>query len=350
MTYDFSQVDALIHDSQTNMGRLIRDALVRYGMPRAETFTTLSDLKTALAGGAADLLIVDGDAEDGAGLTLIQDLRRGELVRNPFVVIIATTWTPTGTLVMRATNAGADDLLVKPCSPRQIADRITVLIDGRKPFVVTSDYVGPDRRKQPRPGGTIPLIDAPNTLRWKATGAKLDAETAITEATRRVSAEKLVRHTVQAAFLIDFARPGLQGDGPRALALDHLERLPGVIEAVLRRAVGDRHQGQIEQSGRAMLAQIHHVRQRLGAPEGLAEELGKLRAFAANLMQAARPDTPPEDLTCEKCGGEVFRRFDDTAQPGEERAEFESLLGVADGRDLAALSLVDRRTMDEVVD
>lgn len=34
-------------------------------------------------------------------------------------------------------------------------------------------------------------------------------------------------------------------------------------------------------------------------------------------------EEPPSDLTCEKCGGEVFRRFDDTAQPDEVQAEFE---------------------------
>lgn len=33
-------------------------------------------------------------------------------------------------------------------------------------------------------------------------------------------------------------------------------------------------------------------------------------------------ETPPEDLTCEKCGGEVFRRFDDTARPDEAQTEF----------------------------
>lgn len=33
-------------------------------------------------------------------------------------------------------------------------------------------------------------------------------------------------------------------------------------------------------------------------------------------------ETPPEDLTCEKCGAEVFRRFDDQARPDEVQAEF----------------------------
>jgi DNA-directed RNA polymerase subunit RPC12/RpoP len=33
-------------------------------------------------------------------------------------------------------------------------------------------------------------------------------------------------------------------------------------------------------------------------------------------------EDPPEDLECEKCGGEVFRRFDDAAVPNEAQAEF----------------------------
>lgn len=36
-------------------------------------------------------------------------------------------------------------------------------------------------------------------------------------------------------------------------------------------------------------------------------------------------ETPPDDLVCEKCGNEVFRRFEDTAQPGEARADFEAV-------------------------
>ena len=31
----------------------------------------------------------------------------------------------------------------------------------------------------------------------------------------------------------------------------------------------------------------------------------------------------PEELTCEKCGNEVFRRFQDSTQPGEAEEEFE---------------------------
>lgn len=33
-------------------------------------------------------------------------------------------------------------------------------------------------------------------------------------------------------------------------------------------------------------------------------------------------ETPPADLVCEKCGSEVFRRFEDTAEPGEAEQDF----------------------------
>lgn len=47
----------------------------------------------------------------------------------------------------------------------------------------------------------------------------------------------------------------------------------------------------------------------------------------------------------------VLRRQSEARRSGYRYpGEFESLLGVADGRDLAATSLTDRRTMDEVVD
>ncbi len=38
--------------------------------------------------------------------------------------------------------------------------------------------------------------------------------------------------------------------------------------------------------------------------------------------QFEEDEPPPEGLSCEKCGGEVFRRFDDEAVPDEVQSEF----------------------------
>lgn len=39
-------------------------------------------------------------------------------------------------------------------------------------------------------------------------------------------------------------------------------------------------------------------------------------------VQFEAGEEPPSDLKCEKCGNEVFRRFDDSSSPDEAGADF----------------------------
>ena len=57
-----------------------------------------------------------------------------------------------------------------PLSPQQILVRIKALAKNRAPFVVTSDYIGPDRRRLEREVSKIPLFDVPNSLQEKVAG------------------------------------------------------------------------------------------------------------------------------------------------------------------------------------
>lgn len=81
-------------------------------------------------------------------------------------------------------------------------------------------------------------------------------------------------------------------------------------------------------------------------------DLGTLRAAlreGRTVAEIARELGVPESTASRYAG--VLRRRTDARRSGYHYpGEFESLLGVADGRDLAATSLMDRRTIDEVVD
>ena len=66
---------------------------------------------------------------------------------NPFIVIIVTAWEKSTGLINRVVNSGADDLLLRPFSTALLGQRIEAHIERRKGFVITTDYVGPDRRK-----------------------------------------------------------------------------------------------------------------------------------------------------------------------------------------------------------
>ena len=104
------------------------------------------------------------------------------------------------------------------------------MVHNRVPFIVTSDYVGPDRRKDPTRASKIPLIAAPNTLRDKALGEWDPAAVrkAIEATFGDVRNQKLIRRAVEVARLADLMLTENSDDGPdRARA--HLEQVYSLI-------------------------------------------------------------------------------------------------------------------------
>jgi hypothetical protein len=99
---------------------------------------------------------------------LIRDIREGRLGHNPFLPTIMTAWNPSLAFTAAVSDSGCDDLLVKPISPDQILERISVLVYQRKPFIVTGDYIGPERHPDDEPGAR--RVAVPNTLKAKVEG------------------------------------------------------------------------------------------------------------------------------------------------------------------------------------
>lgn len=234
--YDFRQVHVFLIDREHNTRRLLRGILIRMGIEKVSEFTNTAEAQSALAVSMPDLLITDVEPE-WEGFRLIHALRHAIHATNPFIVTIATTWQPTSQFMMRFTGSGADDIIVKPFSTKQVQDRVLHLIEQRKPFVVTSDYIGPDRRRSPREGQQIPLTDVPNTLRLKALGMLERGAIGdqIGKAMLSINQQKVVRLGFQGAFLMLFALPGLAQEPPDRMAVEHLLRVQPAVEDMLRR-------------------------------------------------------------------------------------------------------------------
>jgi DNA-binding response OmpR family regulator len=169
-----------------------------------------------------DIVICDVTENTDDACQIFSAIRHNELGTNPFICIIAVAWSPKQSLVSRVVNSGADVLVAAPISPSLILDRIDALVHSRKPFVVTTDYIGPDRRFLDGRDSEIELIDVPNSLREKALGqydaVKLKAE--IDAARADINGQKIDRQAYQVAFLAekileDLANNDLSGTGQR---------------------------------------------------------------------------------------------------------------------------------------
>lgn len=118
----------------------------------------------------ADILIYDMGLGDGKIMELISNVRRNDLGKNPFLCVIGISWQAQAQDVIRMINCGIDHLVTAPLSPQQILSRFFSMIHHRLPFVVTADYINPDRRTLTRPGKDYPIVDHSKFLEGKGNG------------------------------------------------------------------------------------------------------------------------------------------------------------------------------------
>ncbi len=292
--HDFRQVTGFLIDPELNTRRLLRSILSRIGLNAVQEFSGTTEAIGALAVTAPDFMLVDADFNDGEGLRFIHALRHNQFATNPFIGVVAMTWQPTPNLLVRFTGSGADDLMMKPFSTRMVHERVQNLVEGRKPFVVTSDYIGPDRRKTPRPEGQhTPLFSVPNTMRLKALGCFDRAAVAdeIAVCLMAVNAQKVARQGFQVAFLVEFALPGVTVDPPGRLAVDHLLRVPGIVEDLMRRMPqGTEERQAAARHARAIQAALDRFKDRPDRPLGDAVAGLRRSAMALAAQTGGRGD------------------------------------------------------------
>lgn len=190
---------------------------------------------------AIDLLVMASELEENETGYLISEMRNQRLGNNPFLVVITLLAHGGPEYVKRVIDSGVDDLLLTPVSPEQLILRIEKLARARKPFVITHDYTGPDRRSKARAfdSHSAPMLEVPNPLRVRAEtgmdGTKLDRM--VREAGVTLNRIKMERYAVQLEWLVNHThaciRDGITTD-PAAL-VPYTHRLVSVAEDMLRR-------------------------------------------------------------------------------------------------------------------
>jgi len=191
--------DALtvIYDPVRPNLRTTRSVLNGSGFRRIEGFVDVPDFIRQLGDNDVTLIMIEVVGAEVDVPELIQSIRRGDKGRNPFVPIIATTWSGQTDLIAALMNAGADDVLLRPFSVSALNDRVRSIIFGRKDFVITSDYIGPDRGRVGNNALAPGQFKPPNPLRSRAlAGETLDlmAEAdALNTAKRRLGRDRVSR-------------------------------------------------------------------------------------------------------------------------------------------------------------
>ena len=237
---NLKNVNTVLADSDHTYRHTIYNMLRSVGLRQIKQVATLDEIKTTLIDPAPDLLISEAELSDGNFCDLVYDLRNSSIGNNPFLVILTLTAEPTKELVRKVIDSGSDDLLTKPMSATQLKNRIVTLIEQRKAFVVTSDYIGPTRRENGSRGDPVPLIKVPNSLRDKATGVVADkaSQESIETTIRLINLQKLKQYTVQISYLANTIVAALHAGDDIELTRKHILRLGGIAQDTGSRLIG----------------------------------------------------------------------------------------------------------------
>ena len=290
LSYD--GVEALIYDPVSANRTATRAALYALGFRRTETVPTLEAMVDVIQKQTPDLVLAETQGAADELCSAIQQLRQGAGY-NPFIVIIATAWEKSSALINKVVNSGADDLLLRPFSTALLGTRIEAHIERRKGFVITTDYVGPDRRRDSGRSGDTELFDPPNSLKMKAkdrlpadlVAKKLDLE--LQAAREKLAGEKLRRDSFQICILWRLLRDQ-RPDTPQFGA--DLTKLGNLTRSIDRRCT-DMGQERVVERCAAILLAVEGLKE--GRDSGTA--LASMGAATLGIHQAICPEKSPAD-------------------------------------------------------
>jgi len=232
----FDSVDVLIYDPVPANRTATRAAMYALGFRKTENVSTLEAFLESVQKSPPDIALCEaqGGAEDLCAT--IQQLRQGAAGHNPFIVIIVTAWEKNTAMINRVVSSGADDLLLRPFSTALLGQRIETHIERRKGFVITTDYVGPDRRRDSNRPSNVDLFEPPNSLKMKAKdklapeviARRLDVE--LKGAREKLTSEKLRRDSFQVCILWRLIQDAAVVAGQNSPDLVKLQALAKSIE------------------------------------------------------------------------------------------------------------------------
>ena len=129
----------------------LREALLACGIAGVRVSDTPARFFSHCLGGGTDLGVIGLGNAAASGFGALNALRAGQGGLNRYLPIIVALAHPTAQIVHEAINCGAHEFLVLPPNVRALSNLIYRAVFISRPFILTSDYSGPCRRRRANP-------------------------------------------------------------------------------------------------------------------------------------------------------------------------------------------------------
>jgi two-component system chemotaxis response regulator CheY len=146
--YRFDRLRVLVVDDNVHMRKLVVTILQAFGVVQVYEAESGERAWAILRESNPDVVVLDWVMEGMSGLDLIQMIRTNAATPNPFVPVIMLTGHTSFDHVRQARDAGVNEFIAKPVSIKTMMSRLVAVIEHPRPYVRTSGYFGPCRRRR----------------------------------------------------------------------------------------------------------------------------------------------------------------------------------------------------------
>ncbi len=145
-------VSFLIVDPNAFMRSLIKNVLHVFGAEKFIEANDGADAFKAIQNLVPDIIITEWMMDPLDGLDFTRLVRTGKDSTNAFVPIIMMTAYTEKQRIVKARDAGITEFIAKPLSAKTLMGRVTAIVERPRPFIRSTGYFGPDRRRRRTPG------------------------------------------------------------------------------------------------------------------------------------------------------------------------------------------------------
>lgn len=144
----FDLLKILLVDDNHHMRLLLTEILRAIGVRLVFEAADGAEALQIMRGEAIDIVMTDLAMQPLDGIDFVRLVRNSPDSPNPMVPVIMITGHSTLRRVAEARDVGVTEFLSKPVTARGVIERINRVVEHSRPFVRTTDYFGPDRRRR----------------------------------------------------------------------------------------------------------------------------------------------------------------------------------------------------------
>ena len=147
---DFSSLRVLLLGGKTHTIGILRSILSNAGVTKIIHVEQTARALDLLGMEHFSAVFCDQNAEGMDGMSFPVAARRAKGMLNPMIPIFALQERARRRDVEQARDVGVTDVLTTPISPRTIMSKLHAATTAPRPFIVASEFFGPDRRARAR--------------------------------------------------------------------------------------------------------------------------------------------------------------------------------------------------------